>query len=512
MMPHTKPNLLRRGLKASLPLLFLALVLVFAAAQAETAATEEDPIVLRSETRTVSLSDFEARFQIAIATVLAQQGQMVTPEVLAQLEGLRPQFLDDLAFQFALLDEAERRGFEVPEEAVEGQLEAARMGFETEEAFTEALQEAGFRDEAQFREIIREGNLIQQAVAALQEEVEVGEEEVQSFYEENQELFERPEEVCARHILVETEEEIEEIAEALEAGEDFAELAQERSMDPGSAVQGGDLGCQPRGVYVPPFEEAAFTTPLDTVSEPVETQFGYHLILPYERVEAGVAELDEVRENIRQELQREGLNESVVALRDEADIEVFEEHVMAPVDPTETEREPLVRLQQAANDLIDQLLEHEQQLSVEREDLEELQERLNEIVDGVMANGVQRESVEELQNVVNDVFDAVREDLPENAAAEAQPAEGQDLTAQAFSEPLESLREAANDLIDQLMEQEGHLVELGELQERLNEVIDGVMANGVQRESVEELQNVVNSVFDAVLEDLDDNEEDEMQN
>jgi hypothetical protein len=82
----------------------------------------------------------------------------------------------------------------------------------------------------------------------------------------------------ARHILVETAEEADEVFALLADGADFAELAFERSIDPGSGARGGDLGPQRRGAFVPPFDDAVWAARLDTVLEPVESQFGFHVI------------------------------------------------------------------------------------------------------------------------------------------------------------------------------------------------------------------------------------------
>jgi hypothetical protein len=82
----------------------------------------------------------------------------------------------------------------------------------------------------------------------------------------------------ARHILVETAEEADEVFALLQDGADFAELALERSVDPGSGPRGGDLGPQQRGAFVPPFDEAVWAASLNTVLAPVESTFGFHVI------------------------------------------------------------------------------------------------------------------------------------------------------------------------------------------------------------------------------------------
>ena len=84
-------------------------------------------------------------------------------------------------------------------------------------------------------------------------------------------------EVRASHILVDTKEEAETLRKEILAGKDFAAVAKESSKCP-SGAQGGDLGYFGKGMMVPEFEQAAFNLPVGEVSEPVKTQFGWHLI------------------------------------------------------------------------------------------------------------------------------------------------------------------------------------------------------------------------------------------
>ncbi len=135
--------------------------------------------------------------------------------------------------------------------------------------------------------------------------VAVADASVEAFYKDNSEMFER---VRARHILIrsspsdpeekkaEARKRIEAIAERLQAGEDFAEIAKAESEDSGSGAQGGDLPEFGHGRMVPPFEQAAFALQPGQTSDIVQTQYGYHLIQTQEH---RTLPLDELRPRLR---------------------------------------------------------------------------------------------------------------------------------------------------------------------------------------------------------------------
>lgn len=102
------------------------------------------------------------------------------------------------------------------------------------------------------------------------------------------------EQVRASHILVETREEADQVLERLAAGEAFEDLARELSTDAASAQEGGDLGWFPRGLMATPFEQAAFGMAANETSDPVQTQFGYHIIRVLERELARAIEPDDL--------------------------------------------------------------------------------------------------------------------------------------------------------------------------------------------------------------------------
>lgn len=158
----------------------------------------------------------------------------------------------------------------------------------------------------------------------------VTEADVQAAYEARRSELET---ACASHILVETREEADEVKGLLDGGADFAALARERSTDTGTAEQGGDLGCNPRGAFVPAFEDAVFSLPVGVVSDPVETAFGFHLVLVASR---GTAAFEEVRAQIQADLEAEA-NEALGAFLfeaiGEADVEVNPKYGTFAVTP-----------------------------------------------------------------------------------------------------------------------------------------------------------------------------------
>jgi peptidyl-prolyl cis-trans isomerase C len=126
-------------------------------------------------------------------------------------------------------------------------------------------------------------------------------------------------EVRARHILVPTKEEADAARAEIVAGKSFEEVAKEKSID-GSAGTGGDLGYFRRGMMVPPFEEAAFALAVGELSEPVQSQFGFHLIKLEDSRPAAPPPIGQVASQLRQLLVFEAYNDAVAPRRSAATI------------------------------------------------------------------------------------------------------------------------------------------------------------------------------------------------
>ncbi len=136
-------------------------------------------------------------------------------------------------------------------------------------------------------------------------------------------------EVCVSHILVETEEEAQEVVDRLEAGEEFGELAQELSQDPGSAENKGVLPCGTAGQYVEEFRDASVTAPIGEVyAEIVESQFGFHVMLVTDRTDPPIEDLPtegEITETIEADAIAQELNSWFIEQVTAADVTVEEE-------------------------------------------------------------------------------------------------------------------------------------------------------------------------------------------
>jgi len=137
--------------------------------------------------------------------------------------------------------------------------------------------------------------------------------------------------VCASHILVETDEEAQAAVARLDAGEDFTVVAAEVSTDPGSGANGGSLGCSSPAGYVAEFADATMTAPIGEVTEPVESEFGFHIILVEDRTEATA---EEVQTIMGDQALFDAVDQWLLDAITNADVVVDEQYGTWEIDPT----------------------------------------------------------------------------------------------------------------------------------------------------------------------------------
>ncbi|TCZ78806.1 hypothetical protein E0485_06940 [Paenibacillus albiflavus] len=146
----------------------------------------------------------------------------------------------------------------------------------------------------------------------LEPTITITDDDMKQRYDEDKDYYKTPEQVKASHILVDKQEDAEAILKDLKGGADFATLAKEKSKD-GSASQGGDLGYFGHGDMVEEFDEAAFKLNVGEISDVVKSKFGYHIIKVTDKKPATEPTFEEKKDEIRQQLIDEKLNEDVPA-------------------------------------------------------------------------------------------------------------------------------------------------------------------------------------------------------
>jgi peptidyl-prolyl cis-trans isomerase C len=262
--------------------LSLGLVALSLPVHAQQAAPAEDPVVAIVDGAEVRRSEVEA-----VARSLPEQYRQVP---LPQIYGM----LLDRTIDFRLLAQAAEQTDLAQDPGVQTELEQARAGVLRDAFVRQKIEEGTTADKlrARYDELKDDDGFTQ-------------------------------EEVHARHILVASEDEAKKVIAELAGGADFAALAGQHSVDPSARSNGGDLGFFRRDQMVPEFAEAAFALgPGQRTQEPVQTQFGWHVIEVVER-RMGTPTFEETQPRLRQELAREIVLALVADLRGEAEIQRF---------------------------------------------------------------------------------------------------------------------------------------------------------------------------------------------
>lgn len=218
-----------------------------------------------------------------------------------------------------IINEVLEDKYDVSDEEVDEQIDELKE--EIGDGFDDLLEQQGLNEEELRNDL--KSNLLQQE--ALAEDIDISDDEIEDYYENMQT------EIKARHILVEDEETAEKVLDKLDDGDDFADLAKEYSED-SSAEDGGDIGFFTVGQMVPEFEEAAYKLDKDEVSEPVQSEYGFHIIevLDKEDVDEDIGSLEdnekEIRQNIvDQKVDPEEAQAKIQDLVEESDIKINDE-------------------------------------------------------------------------------------------------------------------------------------------------------------------------------------------
>ena len=276
------------------------------------------------------------------------------PPQMAQT--FKEQSIDFVVDQHLVDQVLDGEDIEVTDEDLDEAFAEFRSHFgDDEQMFQAQLDQMGMTEE-DLREDMHQDVKLEKYLATKYD-LEVSDDEIEEYFEQNKQQFAEQEQVRASHILVELQEDADDetasearekaddvYAQATEEEVDFAALAQEKSACPSSA-QGGDLDFFRRDMMVEEFSHAAFDE-LDVgeISEPVRTDFGYHIIKKTDHQEGGDADLAEVRDDIEMQLtqqkRQEAFHTFLDGLKAERDIEILRDNITMNIDEGGVEQPP----------------------------------------------------------------------------------------------------------------------------------------------------------------------------
>lgn len=199
--------------------------------------------------------------------------------------------------------EAKNQDIKATDEDVQKEIDVIAEQYGSQEAFEQFLEMYGYSLDDIKENIEMNLNIMK----LLEPDIKIEEDEMKAYFEANKERFDEKEQVKASHILVDSEDKAKEVKEKLLAGEDFAELAKDYSIDTGNNQQGGELGFFARGKMVQEFEDAAFSLEIGKISNPIKTKHGYHIIKVEDKKQAKEATYEENKAAIKEILFQEKL-------------------------------------------------------------------------------------------------------------------------------------------------------------------------------------------------------------
>ncbi|WP_277587114.1 peptidylprolyl isomerase [Psychrobacillus antarcticus] len=256
---------------------------------------------------TVILAGCSAEDKTIKETVATVNGVEISQEELT--ETLMTQYgtdaLDTLITNKIFEMEAKSEGITITEKDIQAELTELIESYGGQEEYEGVLEANNVEEEA----LIKDISTHQLQTKVMEKVVDISDEELTTYFEENKTTFAQTEQVEASHILVADEATAKEVKTKLNDGGDFAELAKEYSTDTSSSTDGGSLGYFGTGEMVEEFENVAFKMNIDEVSEPVESEYGFHIIKVTGKKDAKEAVFEDVKEEVYNNLLEIRINE-----------------------------------------------------------------------------------------------------------------------------------------------------------------------------------------------------------
>ena len=268
-------------IRRNIPVLLLALVAVLAVAAcggegSSSADVPEGAIAVVGD-KTVTKEEFDQVIEQQKKTVEAQKQDF--PEVgTPEYEALKANVVKGLIAQREWELEGESMGIKVTDQEIETQLDQKKeqFGLTDEQKYQAELAKAGITD-AQVRDQVRVEILTNKIYEAVIKKVTVTDADVQAYYDQNAAKYQQPASREVRHILVKTEAQAQKLHDQIQSGADFAKLAKKYTQDEASKADGGKFTAL-EGRTVGPFDDFIFSAKTGELSDPIKTEFGWHII------------------------------------------------------------------------------------------------------------------------------------------------------------------------------------------------------------------------------------------
>ncbi|MCD2347869.1 peptidylprolyl isomerase [Clostridium guangxiense] len=274
-----------------------------------------------------------------IASIEQQYGTNYTSneEAMNALNQQKGQLLDSKITEVLFLQKAKELKL-MPSDSelnkqVTSQYNSAKKQYKTDTEWKSALKQAGYTED-ELKEQMKNGIIEQKVLNYIYKGISISDSAAKSYYEKNQSSYtEKTNTINVSHILLKTEDEAKKVETRIKNGEDFAKIAKEVSTDTGSKDKGGSLGDIQQGDtnYDATFMAAAWKLKAGEVSQPVKTQFGWHVIKCVKKTEYPVKAFDKVKADIKSTLlkqkQQTKLQDTITKWKKAAKITKYEKNL-----------------------------------------------------------------------------------------------------------------------------------------------------------------------------------------
>jgi parvulin-like peptidyl-prolyl isomerase len=290
---------------------FASLALLVAACGGTTSATLGSGDVAVVGGQQISKEQFRQLMDRAQKSYDAQKRTFPKPGS-TEYEQLKGQAITFLVQQAEVEEQAKKLGINISDDKVNQEIARYKKQFYggSDARYEKAVKQQGLTDQ-QARDAIRQQLISQALFKKVTGDVKVSDSDIKAYYNTHKTQYVQPQTREVRHILVTKKALADSLYQQLKNGGNFAKLAKQYSKDPGSAANGGKLTVS-KGQTVPQFDKTAFSLKTGQISQPVHTQYGYHIIQALSGVKAAsTTSLAKVQASIRQQLEQQKKNDKI---------------------------------------------------------------------------------------------------------------------------------------------------------------------------------------------------------